>query len=391
MKAAYVSAGHDVPVFGNVASSVHVQETLRAFARAGITVDLFAASYGGAITREFSGIRMWPLPPLPRGEAGEREATAYRMNAAVRELLKEQHEKAPYSLIYERHSLWSHAGMEFAREFGLPGVLEINAPLLDEAVAAHALSNRNEAEDAVMRAFRAAPVLTAVSRELAHLIEDHPSARNKVHVVPNAVDPARFLNAAPLLNRARDACVIGTVGALRPWQGLMTLLHAFQLLTDVIPNAQLVIVGEGPEREPLQREIAARQLENRVALLGSVPPHQIPGVLASLDIAVAPYPARAGFYLSPIKVFEFMAAGLPVVAGRIGQVGQLIEHGVTGVLVPPGNTGALAEAVLGLAQDPVRAKKLGGAARSRVQTEFNCDRTMARILHLAGLSRPAGV
>ncbi len=385
MKVAMISAGHDVPVFGNVAASVHLQETLRAFMRAGITVDLFAASYGGAITREFGGVRMWPMPPLPRGEVVEREKAAYRMNAAVRELLKEQHEQSPYRMVYERHSLWGHAGMEFAREFGMPGVLEINAPLLDEAVAAHALNNRNEAEDAVMRAFRAATVITAVSRDLAHLIEDHPSARNKVHVVPNAVDPARFFDAAPLLNRARDACVIGTVGALRPWQGLMTLLHAFQLLAGALPNAQLVIVGEGPEREPLQREIAARRLENQVALLGSVPPHQIPGVLASLDIAVVPYPARAGFYLSPIKVFEFMAAGLPVVASRIGQVGQLIEHGVTGILIPPGNTTALAEALLGLAQDPARARKLGGAARARVQTEFNSDRAMARILHLAGL------
>ncbi len=386
MNAAYISADDAAPVFGNVAASVHVQETLRALLKRGISTDLFAANFGGPLTTEFGAVRARLLPPLPKDDPAARELAAVKVNSALRDLLQAHHRERPFSLVYERHSLWSCAAMEFAREEKIPGVLEVNAPALEEAVGTHRIFNRAEAEDVTMRAFRAATVITTVSRELAHIIGEHPSARNKIHIVPNAINPVRFEHAVPALQRAHRAFVIGFVGALRPWQGLTSLLHAFQVLVDPLPQAQLVIVGEGPEREPLEREIAARSLGSKVALLGALPPHHIPGVLASLDVAVAPYPALARFYLSPLKVFEYMAAGLPVVASRVGQVGDLIEHGVSGLLVPPGNTMALAETLFELAQSPERRRKLGAAAREKVFAEFTWDRSLQRVLRLAGLA-----
>src|SRR5260370_22136858 len=105
------------------------------------------------------------------------------------------------------------------------------------------------------------------------------------------------------------------------------------------------MVGEGREGDHLWEDVSQRGLCEKVHLSGAVAPHEVPGYLASMDVAAAPYPNLPQFYFSPLKVFEYMAGGLPVVASRIGQLGKLIEPGVNGLLVPPGDASALAPAL----------------------------------------------
>lgn len=366
MKIAYINADPDVPVFGNTGCSVHVQEVLIAMLQRGDDVHLFTTRIGDEVPPDVTALQIHPLPKIPRGDAGERERAALANNDALREALAREAVKGAFDLVYERYSLWSCAGMDFACENNILSVLEVNAPLLEEQTSSRTLINRAAAEDVTMRAFRAATLITAVSRQLAYVLEQHPSARGKVQVVPNAVNAERFISASPSLPK-NGAFVIGFVGTLRASQGLTKLIEAFDLVAEQSAHAQLLIVGDGPEREHLDREVAARDLISRVRFTGSVAPESVPGLLASMDVAVAPYPALAQFYSSPLKLYEYMAAGLPIVASRIGQIEELIEDGETGLLLPPGDAAELAKALSRLEFDAETSARLGAAAQNAVQ------------------------
>jgi glycosyltransferase involved in cell wall biosynthesis len=102
-----------------------------------------------------------------------------------------------------------------------------------------------------------------------------------------------------------------------------------------------------------------------------------------MDAGLAPYPEGAPFYFSPLKVFEYQAAGLPVVAGRIGQLGGLIDHGTNGLLCPPGDAPALAQALDRLAGDPALRARLGRAGRETVLRDHTWEGVARQILELA--------
>lgn len=382
MKIAYLNADPGVPVFGTKGCSVHVQEVVRAMLKRGAEVHLFASRLGGESGANFSPLQIHPLPPLPKGDPAARETAALAGNDALRAALERESASGSFDLIYERYSLWSCAGLEFAAEHGIASVLEVNAPLIEEQASHRSLHNREGAEEVARRAFRSARIITAVSRDLGQILEAHPAARGKVRVVPNAVTPERFLNAPPTRARDQDDFVIGFVGTLKPWHGLTTLLESFAQLAQQTGAARLLIVGDGPERERLDREVAARHLENRVHFTGAVSPDEVPGLLASMDVAVAPYPPLTNFYFSPLKLYEYMAAGLPIVASRIGQIEEVIQHEVTGVLVPPGDAIALTIALHELQLHPARRVRLGRAAREIVQ-RHTWDDLVARIFALA--------
>src|SRR5688572_17486018 len=351
MRIAYINADANVPVFGTNGSSVHVQEVLLALLRRGDEVHLFTSRVGDETPHETTGLTVHLLPGLPRGDLPMREKYALGTNDTLRQMIEREAGRGAFDLIYERYSLWSYAGMEFARERNITGILEVNAPLIEEQTSQRALINRSAAEDVAMRAFRSATIITAVSRQLAAMLEQHPTARGKVHIVPNAVSPNRFASVSPEIPKD-GAFVIGFVGTLKAWHGLTTLIDSFAKAVDEIPEARLLIVGEGPDKEQLDRAIGARNLESRVHFTGAVPPESVPELLASMDVAVAPYPLLSNFYFSPLKLYEYMAAGLPIVASRIGQVEEVIQHGETGMLVPPGDAVAMAQCLIELHRHP---------------------------------------
>lgn len=205
-----------------------------------------------------------------------------------------------------------------------------------------------------------------------------------MHVVPNAVDPSRFPdNIKP--SCPSDMFTIGFVGTLKPWHGLPLLIEAYSLLHRSNQDTRLLIVGDGPGLPDLVEDLSARGLSETVHLTGSVDPDEVPGLLASMDAAVAPYPDYPDFYFSPLKIYEYMAAGLPVVASRIGQVAELIQDGTNGLLYQPGDAVALSAALNRLRCEPMLRSSLGRAARETVLHDHTWEAVAKRILHLGGI------
>ena len=159
MRIAYVCADRGVPIFGNKGCSIHVREVISALVARGAQIDLFAARLDGERPVGWQNVRIHTLPLLFSTDPGEREQMALASNEQITAALRKT---GPFDMIYERYSLWSYAAMEYARLSGTTGVLEVNAPLIEEQAQYRGLIDRAGAERVAHRAFGAATALLSV-------------------------------------------------------------------------------------------------------------------------------------------------------------------------------------------------------------------------------------
>jgi glycosyltransferase involved in cell wall biosynthesis len=384
MRIAFVCTDPGVPVFGRKGCSVHVQEVIRALKQQGARVELFATSFGGDLPQGFEDVLIRQLPVAPKGSLAEREQLAIAANWELDRALRRV---GRFDLVYERYSLWSFAAMEYAQVAAVPAILEVNAPLVEEQSQHRGLVDRAGAERVAERVFAAADVLVAVSDGIAAYLERYPNVRTRVVVIPNAVNPDRFPeNLREFRAAGLERFIVGFVGTLKPWHGLPVLVEAFDLFHRRNSSARLLIVGTGPQYESLTENVSARGLMDAIRFTGAVNPGEVPDLLASMDVATAPYLNQPGFYFSPLKVYEYMAAGLPVVASSVGQLKGLIQDGINGLLCTAGDPQALAARLDTLRLQPGLRSRLGRAARAAVLQNHTWRRVAERILDLAMVS-----
>lgn len=360
MRIAYVSADGGIPVFGEKGASVHITAMAQAFGRIGHEVRVICARRG-------TGSADYPVEeiaadrPLPGDRAGK-ERGLIATAAAIEERLVTLYRTWPFDLIYERYSLWSTAGVRAAARLGVPVVVEVNAPLVAEQAEFRALVLADEARSVEAEVFRRADALSVVSDELAAYVTARGAAPGRVHVIRNAVDTARFHPGVPPARVPRipdDAFVVGFSGSLKAWHGLDTLLPAFRALRDHVPSAHLLVVGEGPRKPWVEGYATGAGLDGTITLTGWVGHHDLPSLIARMDVATAPYPGAEGHYFSPLKLYEYLAIGRPIVASRIGQTAQVLEGRDAALLVCPGDPDALTQGLLRLAQDRDLGQRLG--------------------------------
>jgi glycosyltransferase involved in cell wall biosynthesis len=262
------------------------------------------------------------------------------------------------------------------------------------------LEMKELARETERRIFRDAGRIIVVSRRLQEFVASCGVPESRIKILPNAVDPQRFNaphgdNGSAVRERLQlnGKCVIGFVGSLKPWHGTETLFESFRKLHTTAANTHLLIVGDGPKREELEKNARANGFSPAVTFTGNVAYDEIPQYIAAMDITVAPYIPNENFYYSPIKIFEYMAMGKPVVAGRIGQVEEVIADGETGILFEPGNICQLTAALGKLAEDSQLCCRIGEKARAWVRQERTWDNNARQVLEIASglIERGRGV
>ena len=367
MYIAYVCLDPGIPVFGTKGASVHIQEVVREYRRRGHDVTVYATRRGSDVPDDLAELRVVDVPITTRDEE-ERERAQQAASASVSDMVR----AGGYDLVYERYSLFSTV----IAECGVPGILEVNAPLIDEQRTHRVLVDEQAADAALREQVQAALATICVSDP----VRDWVIARTegtRVFTVPNGVNVHR-ITPQP---ESPGAPVVTFVGTLKPWHGVDVLLRAH---AQAHKDWQLRIIGDGPMRAEL--DDLARSLGIDVDFRGAVAPDAIPQHMAGTAIGVAPYPAMdtdSDQYFSPLKVYEYMAAGLPVVASRVGQLPEIM--GESAYLVPPSDPEALAAALDALVANPVERARVGSDNRRQAEREHSWTGTVDHILAHAGV------
>ena len=387
MRIAYICCDPGIPVFGTKGASVHIQEVVRELRSIGHEVALYAVRSGKHIPDDLTDLELH-LEAVANVEPAEREQAQAR--AAERIVSRVIADGA--DLVYERYSLFSTALADITAATGVPGILEVNAPLIDEQRRHRSLVDASGAAQVLRRQVAAAratvcvsdPVADWVRRRTADLFDTGAGdVAGRIHTVPNGVS-VRRIQPQP---EDPDRVVVTFVGTLKPWHGVADLITAAALARQ---SWSLRIIGDGPEMDSLRAQ--AGRLGVEADFRGAVAPQDIPIHLAGSAIGVAPYPDLGGGeqqYFSPMKVLEYLAAGLAVVASDVGQIPQLLEDGSGrhGVLVAPSDPTVLAAALDDLAACPDRRARMGRSGRLLAEERHSWRRTVDRILELAGLAQ----
>ncbi len=214
---------------------------------------------------------------------------------------------------------------------------------------------------------------------------------DRVRVLHVGLDPTPYAAAGAVAIPSTGPPVVLAIAALKPYKGLPVLLRACALLRQRGIACRCEIVGEGPERRALVRQRRRLGLGDRVRLLGALPQREVAEALARATVVVLPSVVAADGQMEgiPVVLMEGMAARRPVVASDLSGIPELVEHGVTGTLVPPGDPAALAAALERLLLSPAARAATVEAAARRVDEEFRLDRTTAELRRALGRELPA--
>ena len=265
---------------------------------------------------------------------------------------------------------------------GIPVVYEVRGfwedtwlsrhPAEEEALRASELYQRIRAEETAC--MRAADLVITLGEAMRDEIVSRGIAADKVTVVPNAVSE-EFLR--PLAPAEHDGFTVGTVTTLNPHEGLVTLLDAVGLLTARGVPARALIVGDGPELQPLRRHAEAAGIP--ATFTGRVPAAQVREYHALLDVFVVPRTRdRVCQLVTPLKPVEAMASGLCVVTSEVSALAEIVKHEVTGALTVPQDPVSLADCLEWLSYSPDIRVKLGAAAREWVAADRTWKANAAR-------------
>jgi glycosyltransferase involved in cell wall biosynthesis len=288
-------------------------------------------------------------------------------------------------LVYERLSAYGTAGQRIASRIGVPLVVEVSALHPADSGPWRGL-HHGSARALEASVLAGAQLRVAASQDVAGQVEalvgQHPGRAGRTVVVPNGVD-ARLFSQPPSralprrhLGLSQSTFAVGFIGTLRPASGLEVVLDA---LVRLPLDVHLVVAGDGPSRFYLQERAVVLGLGDRVHWLGRVGHDAVPSVLAACDAAIAPYPPLTALASAPLKIYEYLAAGLPVVASDVGPLRAVLADEPAGRVIPPGDPCLLAAALADIRADPtISARALHRAAGARV--EHSGTRRAAQIM-----------
>lgn len=384
MRILYVIGDPAIRLSNNVGHSRHVIECARALEQLGNEVCVLTSGGEGAGEQKkaFGKARRF-TPPFIANILRDAAKLMYdgHFDGSIEKAI---HTFEP-ALIYDRHSLFHRAGVRAGRKFGIPVILEVNACLVKEAERYVGIGLRLLAGKCETYALQESSAITVVSTQLRDELVELGIQAERITVNPNGVDPEQFnprIDPTPVRRKygLDGRSVIGFVGLLTSWLGISNLLESARVICDQRPDVTFLIAGSGDEYDLLRGKVREYGLGDRFILAGRVPHEEIPMYVNAMDIATAPYSCKEHTHGSSIKLFEYMAAGRAIVVSKLGQMGEVIDHGVTGMLVEVGNVQDLTEKLLYLLDRPDLRRELGVRAREAVLSEYTWHRNAERIL-----------
>ncbi|MFN8062094.1 MAG: glycosyltransferase family 4 protein [Vicinamibacterales bacterium] len=305
------------------------------------------------------------------------------------------HDLRGADILYERHGYMGYGGLVAARRMGVPHVLELNGNILreiDEMGVTMSSAQRALGRYVTIETLRRTDHLVVVSDALKNqIVTTLGLAPERVSVVLNGADVRLFqqpydVAAVRASLGVAAAPLLVFVGSFQPWHGVDLLVDAFADVRRRVPQATLVLIGDGEGRAAAEERIRALALSDAVHLLGRQRQARIAEVLAAADVLVAPYPLPHGDIVgTPLKLMEYMAAGRAIVAST-APIHEIVEHEVTGLRVAPANATALAGAIVRLLGDADLRATLGARARAAAR-DFSWDHVVERLAGILEVSR----
>ncbi len=294
--------------------------------------------------------------------------------------------------IYERYSIFTDAGIRAARQIGCPLIQEVNAVYSEQHSHVFAPGFRSLAQRTDRRLLPQADAIIAVSGEVANALLRVGVPAQKVTVQHNAVSPEEYAGLEERRRTLReslglsDSLVVVVLQALDSGPFPAKLIGAVQAIWPLIrrlePRARILWIGGGSRlqwfREQLQRHVAAAP--DDILLLGRKPHSEVPGLLACGDLGLVPWHRP---FCSPMKIFEYMASGLPVVAPDLPGISEIIRDGENGLLFPHEDFPRAAEVILRLLANPAIRRDLSQRGRDYVLRNHTWEKNAEQVVEIA--------
>ena len=347
--------------------AVHIEEMTASMRKLGHEVRIVAPAVGdeGQMGGEVGWVqRLRSHLPNALYELMELAYTwvAYRRLRAVADEFKPD-------VIYERYNLYLLAGLMLKKKLGIPLLLEVNAPLVQER-SAHSggLSLKRLAHWAEGTAWRGADYVLPVTQVLGEHVRAYGVPAERIAVIPNGINEEHFA-AAPTPEQAKaerglsGKLVLGFTGFVREWHGVDRVIRWMASIT-APDNAHLLVVGDGPIRADLERLASELGIADRVTFTGVIHRDQVPAWVASFDIALQPAVVA---YASPLKLMEYLVMGKAVVAPRTPNLCEVLTDKENALLFDPDKDGALEASLEEVCENADLRKRLAENARRSIR------------------------
>lgn len=273
-------------------------------------------------------------------------------------------------LIISRLDVYLFSALLLAKMKKIPLLLEIDSPEVYEFSTFHGeyITHQKLLKYVELLNIKYANACFTVSNDLKHYFLKQGMPEEKIHVITNGADITRFI---PRINKQKvvgkyalqNKIVVGFVGSFHYWHGVENLISLIEGTLALQPNICFLMVGEGgPMKSKLEEFITKKGHRDRVILTGHIEHEEIPQYISTMDIVLAPYPKLDFFYYSPVKIYEYMACGKPVVTTRIGQIAEIIQDGKNGFLCRPDDVKQMQARISELVTSPSLRALIGEAA-----------------------------